>query len=97
MVMWIIAIPTGFVGPLVIYLVKKDESKFIAYHARMALLFELLSLPLIVVTVGLFQVVNIVIDILWCLKANEGRWDRVPIVGRWVWPEDLPPPDDDAG
>ena len=29
----LLGIVTGFLGPLVIWLIKKDQSKFVAYHA----------------------------------------------------------------
>ncbi|MCW3095285.1 MAG: hypothetical protein JWL77_903 [Chthonomonadaceae bacterium] len=32
---------TGFLGPLVIYLIKKDQSKFVAYHALQALVWQI--------------------------------------------------------
>ena len=33
----LLMIPTFFIGPLVIWLVKKDEDKYVGYHAKQAL------------------------------------------------------------
>ncbi len=37
----LLAIFTGFLGPLVLWLVKKDSSPYVAYHGREALNFQL--------------------------------------------------------
>lgn len=37
----LLAIFTGFLGPLVLWLVKKDDSPYIAHHAREALNFQI--------------------------------------------------------
>lgn len=47
----LLAIFTGFVGPLVIWLVKKDQSAFIAHHGREALNFQITML-LVMLCVG---------------------------------------------
>ena len=33
---------TGFLGPLIIYFIKKDQSKFVAYHALQAIVWHIL-------------------------------------------------------
>ena len=38
MLAYILGIFTGFIGPLVLWLIKKDQSKFVAFHALQALL-----------------------------------------------------------
>jgi uncharacterized protein len=42
MLAYLLAFPTLFVGPLIIYLIKKDQSRFVAFHALQALLLHLL-------------------------------------------------------
>ena len=37
MVAYILAIFTSWIGPLILFLVKKDQSKFVAFHAMQAL------------------------------------------------------------
>ncbi|MBC8126379.1 MAG: DUF4870 domain-containing protein [Gloeobacteraceae cyanobacterium ES-bin-144] len=57
----LLAIFTGFLGPLVLWLVKKDSSAFVAHHGREALNFQitllLVMLGLGAVTVVLMMVV----------------------------------------
>jgi len=45
----LLAIFTGFIGPLVLWLVKKDSSPYVAYHGREALNFQI-SLMIIMFT-----------------------------------------------
>jgi len=90
----------GVIGPLVVYLLKKDESEFIAFHALQSLLFGLLFTlistviiaPLTFCTFGLgalliFAVLPVYLgfEILAVIKANEGEWYRLPFVGDIAW------------
>ncbi|MDS1271176.1 DUF4870 domain-containing protein [Lipingzhangella sp. LS1_29] len=86
----------GFVVPLILYLVKKDESPFIRHHAAEALNFQitvligyLVSLVLMLVLIGLLTFfVVLVVDIIFCilaaLAANRGEWYRYPVNIRMV-------------
>lgn len=47
-----------YIAPLVIYLVYKDRSPFVAFHALQALLFQLLALA-VVVALGLFTIITL--------------------------------------
>jgi uncharacterized Tic20 family protein len=77
-------------GPLIIYLVKKDESQFIAEHAKEALNFQIavmiISLVSICTFVGPFlvAVAGIVYSILAALEANKGQTYRYPYSIRLV-------------
>jgi len=78
----------GVIGPLILYLVKKDESEFVAFHALQSLYFGLLAVALIapisVITCGLGAVLvvpYIVFEIIACIEANKGSWYELPIVG----------------
>lgn len=97
----------GVIGPLAVYLLKKDESEFIAFHALQSLLFGLfwavfatvIILPLTLCTFGLgafgiFFVVPFYLgfEVVAVLKANEGEWYRLPIVGD-IAARHHPPPD----
>jgi uncharacterized Tic20 family protein len=88
----------SFIGPLIVYLVKKDKSAFIAYHAREALNFNI-SLLLYMVAAGLLYwlsssvfgllligipIFGIVMMILAAPKANQGLLYRYPLSIRFI-------------
>lgn len=86
----------GLVGPLVIYLWKRDESPFTRHHAAEALNFHItlaiagiVSAILILVVVGLFMLLFLVIagpvlGILAALAANRGESYRYPLTLRFI-------------
>ena len=83
----------AIIGPLVIWLMKKDESAYVAEHAKEALNFQLavtisavvctltcVGAPLaIVVAIG-----GIVYSILAAIEANSGRLYRYPYTIRMI-------------
>ena len=73
-----------FIVPLIIFLVKKDESKFVAFHSLQGLFFSLVMIGATVISCGLLWPVGIVVGILWGLKANSGEWAELPVVGKWA-------------
>lgn len=90
----------GILGPLVVYMIKKDESDFVAFHALQSLLFGLLFtmitvvvvMPLTVCTFGfgaflLFFIAPVYLgfELYAVIKANEGEWYMLPIVGQMAW------------
>lgn len=90
----------GIIGPLILYLVKKDESEFIAFHALQSLLFGLfftVVTTLVVVPFGLctfgagflllfaFLPFYLFFELYAVVKANEGEWYFLPVVGRIAW------------
>jgi hypothetical protein len=94
----------GILGPLVVYLVKKETSPFVAFHALQSLYFGLAVLVATLVTfitiIGPLVIVVVywVYEIMACVKAYNGEWYRLPFVGDWalrshpipaLWP---PPP-----
>ena len=90
-----IGIPS-FVGPLIIYLIKKDESEYIAMEAREALNFQIsmtiyvvISAVLCLVCIGYLLVpvvflVWLVFTIIASIKASEGIPYRYPLTIRMV-------------
>ena len=113
---------TGFIAPLVIYLIKR-ESRFVSFHAMQALLWQIIYLVVIMLLfmiffVGMFTtlathppapspsqapppaffllipflwlvmmcgwVLNLVLGIVFGIKANRGEWAAYPVVGRWA-------------
>lgn len=80
----LLAIFTGFIGPLIIYLIKKDEDRFIAFHSLQALYWSLGILILSFPTCGVAAIVGIVFNVILLMKANNGEWAEYPLVGTWV-------------
>ena len=92
----ILAIFTGFLGPLIIWLIKKDEAPFVDRHGKEALNFQLTVLIawvasglLAFVCIGfvLMPVIGIV-DLIFCimaaLKASRGEEYLYPVSIRFV-------------
>jgi len=86
----------GILGPLVIYLVKKDESEFVAANAKESLNFQItmvlayiISAILILVIIGAFLfwilgIMNVVLVIVATIKASENRIYRYPFNMRLI-------------
>lgn len=86
----------AFIAPLVIYLVKKDESPFTRHHAAEALNFHItlaiaviVSFILIFVLVGIFLLIGLVIagpvlGIIAALAAGRREAYRYPLTIRFV-------------
>lgn len=85
-----------YIAPLVLFLIYKDKSKFIAFHALQSLFFQLLvavalavSGMLTVVLIGfvllpLVAVVGVVYVFIAALRAYKGEWFEYPLVGQWA-------------
>jgi uncharacterized Tic20 family protein len=85
-----IGIPS-FVGPLVIWLTKKDESAFIDENGKESLNFQIsiciycmLCVPLIFFIIGFFMIAGLAILDMICvvlasIAASEGRVYRYPL------------------
>ncbi|MDF1701400.1 MAG: DUF4870 domain-containing protein [Planctomycetota bacterium] len=92
-----VGLPFGWiVGPLIVYLVKKDESPFVRDHAREALnmgisctIYLIVSVVLAffiigIVTALIVTIGAIVYAIVAGMKANEGRSYRYPFIIRFI-------------
>jgi len=87
---------TCFIGPLIIWLIKKDEDPFIDNQGKEALNFQitvaiaaLVSAVLTVVCVGFFlgiavSIADLVFCILASIKANGGEKYRYPVSIRFI-------------
>ena len=92
MLAFLLGILTYWLGPLIIYLVKKDKSPFVAFHALQALFFQLVILVLHFVGVptlhvfgwGAVTVLNIVVCVVGGLAANRGEWYEIPVIGEFA-------------
>ncbi|MGF2616709.1 DUF4870 domain-containing protein [Rossellomorea vietnamensis] len=91
---YIISFFTVFIGPLVIWLIKKDESKYIDHHGREYMnflisyfVYGLISSLLMLVLIGfiLAPIVGLlafIFTILGAIKAYEGEYYRIPAIFR---------------
>jgi uncharacterized Tic20 family protein len=83
----ILAVVAGFVGPLIIYLVKKDESAYVREHAKESLNFQLtvlivciiLAITIIgILLIWVVGILNVVLIIIATIKASEGKMYKYP-------------------
>jgi uncharacterized membrane protein len=117
----VLAIFSGFIAPLVFYLVKRD-SRFVAFHSLQALIWHaaylvaFLVLMLVMMVGMLFSiasnphpaadasppfavfgfiglvwlwgmggwVLNMILGIVYAIKANNGEWAKYPLIGNLV-------------
>jgi hypothetical protein len=89
-------IVAGFIPALVIYLVKKDESRWVREQAAEALNFQLtvliaslVAMVLLLILIGfvllpLIGIANLVLCIIAGIKANDGVAYRYPVAIRMV-------------
>lgn len=87
----ILTLVAGFIPPLVIWLVKKDESKFVADNAKESLNFIItLAIGYIIAFILMFILIGmLLIFVLWIaqlilvimatIKTNEGKIYRYPV------------------
>ncbi len=92
----ILTIVSSFLAPLIIYLIKKDESPYVAEHAKESLNFQItmailfiISIVLIFVLIGilliwLLSIANLVLIIIATIKASENKMYRYPINFRLI-------------
>ena len=82
-----------FFAPLIIYLVKKDESSFVAFHAKESLNFQItmamVSILLMITVVGvlllwLVGIVAMVLVIVASIKASDNKLYRYPFSIRLI-------------
>jgi uncharacterized Tic20 family protein len=90
MLMYLLAIITGWLGPLIIWLVKKDQSPFINDQGKELLNFQItvfialvISGVLTFVIIGCFLapvvvICNLVFSIMGAIAANKGTAYRFP-------------------
>jgi uncharacterized Tic20 family protein len=92
----LLAIFTSFVGPLVIWLVKKDEHSFVDEQGKEALNFQI-TVAIAWVIAGLLSflcigfllfpavwVVNLIFCIMACVAVNKGEHYRYPVSIRFI-------------
>ena len=90
-------VPLGnFLGPLVLWLMKKDESPFLDYHGKECLNFQislviygLCCLPLVLVVIGIPMLIavglfGVVMAVIACIKAHAGEYYEFPLAIRFL-------------
>ena len=92
----ILAIVLGFIGPLIIWLIRKDQSPFVDYHGKESLNFQItLFIGWIVAIVGalvliglllmpVLLIAQIVMPIIAGVAANRGDMYRYPFTIRFL-------------
>jgi len=87
----------GIFAPLIVYLVKKDESAFLRHHGAQGLnlgitqlIYLVFNLVLSVLTLGLWLiptfvvgVMQLVLLIMAAVAGNRGEWYRFPTFMAW--------------
>ncbi|NIL95922.1 MAG: DUF4870 domain-containing protein [Planctomycetales bacterium] len=88
----------GFIGPLILWLVKKDEQPFVDDQGKESLNFQLTLLIIYVAAIAVASVtcglgapllllpigLNLVFCILGTVKANDGQYYRYPVNIRMI-------------
>jgi uncharacterized Tic20 family protein len=92
----LLGILISFLGPLIIWLIKKDASPYVDDQAREALNFqvtifiaEAISGMLTMVVIGcvllpIILVVNVILCIVAAVAASRGQWYRYPMTLRLI-------------
>ncbi|MGN6213682.1 DUF4870 domain-containing protein [Parafilimonas sp.] len=80
-------------GPLIIYLIKKNESSFVAYHAKESLNFQItlfiICFILFITVIGILLLwivglIGAVLVIVATIRASEGKLYRYPFCIRLI-------------
>jgi uncharacterized protein len=89
----VLTLAVGFIAPLIIYLIKKDESPFITAHAKESLNFQITIFIIIIVLfitiIGILLawivgIVALVLVIMATIKASEGKLYKYPFSLRLI-------------
>lgn len=89
----ILTIVSSFIAPLIIYLVKKDESPYVRDHAKESLNFQItmfiICAVLFITIIGILliwvvQIANLILVIIATIKASENKMYRYPFNFRLI-------------
>ena len=92
----ILTLIAPILAPLIIYLIKKDESKFVAFHARESLNFQItiflafiVCFILVFVIIGIFLlwalgIISLILVIIATVRASEGKLYKYPFSLRLI-------------
>ena len=68
----------GIFGPLIIMMLYKEKSYYVTFHAKQAMIFQIVAVVGGIVTCGLLSLVCMVFAIIAALKAYEGQYYTYP-------------------
>lgn len=75
----------GILAPLILYVLKKDNSPFVAFHALQSFYFGVLFVIVSVASCFLLLIPAMlfyfVFEFIACTRAAAGEWYRLPVVG----------------
>lgn len=89
----ILTLIAPIIAPLIIYLIKKDESKYITFHAKESLNFQItvtiIIIVLFITIIGilltwLVGIAALVLVIIATIKASEGKLYKYPFCIRLI-------------
>jgi len=87
---------TSFVGPLIIWLIKKDTMSYVDYHGKEALNFQItVAIALVVAGISVFCMIGpflipviYLLDLIFCIiasiAASKGEYYKYPLCLRLV-------------
>lgn len=87
---------TVFIGPVIVWLLKKNDSEFIDFHGKEYLnflisytIYSVISMVLMLVVIGfiliwIVGVLAFIFTIVAAIKAYEGKEYRIPLVFRLI-------------
>jgi hypothetical protein len=86
----LLAIFTSFIGPLIIWLIKKEEHAFVDDQGKEALNFEItvliaaIAIGLVTCGIGapIVGLVGVIFNIIATIESSKGRWYRYPLAIR---------------
>lgn len=96
MLIYLLSFFTTIIGPLIIWLVKREQSEFIDYHGKEYMnffisftIYSIVSGILVIILIGiiLLPIVGIaafVLTIIAAVKAYNGEEYRIPLVIRFI-------------
>ena len=89
----ILTLVAPILAPLIIYLVKKNESKFVEWHAKESLNFQITVAIIIIILfltiIGIFitwivGIISLVLVIIATIRASEGKLYKYPFSIRLI-------------
>ncbi|MEJ8778903.1 DUF4870 domain-containing protein [Pseudogracilibacillus sp. ICA-222130] len=96
MLIYLTSFFTTIIGPLIIWLLKRDDSKFVDFHGKNYLnflisfvIYGIVAVILKVLLIGfiLFPIVGflvIIFTIIGAIKAYQGEWYRIPFTIKFI-------------
>ncbi len=89
----VLTLVVGFLAPLIIYLIKKNESTFVTYHAKESLNFQITIFIIIcilfitvigILLVWIVGILALVLVIIATVKTSEGKLYKYPFSLRLI-------------